>query len=89
MEESVQYDTVKNAILCAYELEHYRQHFQKTKKSASQMFVEFALQKSTLFDRWIKACKVTDYDFLHELLLIEVFKNCVPECRAPYLNEQK
>ncbi|XP_060727503.1 uncharacterized protein LOC132846805 [Tachysurus vachellii] len=91
LEESVQYDAVKTAILRAYELvpEHYRQCFRSTKKSASQTFVEFAREKAMLFDRWIKACKVTDYTSLRELILIEEFKNCVPECTALYLNEQK
>ncbi|GAA6068693.1 uncharacterized protein LOC120493504 isoform X1, partial [Tachysurus ichikawai] len=42
-----------------------------------------------LFDRWIKACKVTDYTSLQELILIEDFKNCVPERTALYLNKQK
>lgn len=40
-----------------------------------------------LFDQWIKACKVTDCNSLHGLLLIEEFKNCVPECTAVNLNE--
>lgn len=90
LEESVQYETVKNAILHAYELvpEHYRQMFRTTEKSASQTYVEFACEKGILFDRWIKACKVTDYQSLCELLLIEEFKNCVPERTALYLNEQ-
>lgn len=91
LEESVQYDAVKNAILRGYELvpEHYRQRFRTTKKSASQTYVEFAREKGMLFDRWIKACKVTDYTSLRELILIEEFKNCVPERTALYLNEQK
>ncbi len=91
LEESVQYDAVKIAILRAYELvpEHYRQRFRTTKKSASQTYVEFAREKCTLFYRWIKACKVADYNSLGELMLIEEFKNCVPECTALYLNEQK
>ncbi len=40
LEESVQYDAVKIAILRAYELvpEHYRQRFRTTKKSASQTY---------------------------------------------------
>ncbi len=89
--KSVQYDAVKIAILRAYELvpEHYRQRFRTTKKSASQTYVEFAREKCTLFDRWIKACKVADYNSLGELMLIEEFKNCVPERTALYLNEQK
>ncbi len=57
---------LKNAILCAYELvpEHYRQRFHSTKRSVSQTYVEFAREKGILFDRWIKACKVTDYNLL-------------------------
>ncbi len=37
LEESVQYETVKNVILRAYELvpEHYRQRFLSTKRSVS------------------------------------------------------
>lgn len=64
LEESVQYETVKNAILRAYELvpEHYGQRFRTMKKSAAQTYVEFAREKGILFDRWVKACKVTDYN---------------------------
>ncbi|XP_039548082.1 uncharacterized protein LOC120493504 isoform X2 [Pimephales promelas] len=91
VDESVQYDAVKTAILRAYELvpEHYRQRFRTTNKGMSQTYVEFAREKGILFDRWIKACRVTDYNSLRELLLIEEFKNCVPERTALYLNEQK
>nr|XP_040019042.1 uncharacterized protein LOC120809370 isoform X2 [Gasterosteus aculeatus aculeatus] len=91
LEESVQYEAVKAAILRAYELvpEHYRQRFRTSKRGTSQTYVEFAREKGILFDRWTKACKVTDYNSLRELLLIEEFKNCVPERTALYLNEQK
>ncbi len=91
LEESVQYETVKNVILRAYELvpKHYWQRFLSTKRSVSQTYVEFACEKGIFFDRWIKACKVTDYNLLRELLLNEEFKNCVPERTAFYLNEQK
>lgn len=80
-----------STMALAYELvpKHYQQWFPTTKKSASQTYVEFAREKGTLFDRWIKACKVTDYNSLHEFMLIEEFKNCVPERTALYLNEQK
>ncbi len=97
LEESVQYETVKNAILRAYELvpEHYRQRFRSTKKicvpDICWVYPSHSLncEKGILFDRWIKACKVTDYNSLRELLLNEEFKNCVPERTALYLNEQK
>lgn len=91
VEDSIQYEAMKAAILRAYELvpEHYRQRFRTTKKSASQTYVEFSREKGILFDRWVKACKVTDLNSLRELMLIEEFKNCVPERTALYLNEQK
>ena len=45
------YDTVKSAVLRAYELvpEAYRQKFRKHMKSGSQTFVEFARVKSVFF----------------------------------------
>ena len=54
VDESSQYETVKNAILNAYELvpEAYRQKFRNTIKSANQTHVEFARHKENLFDRW-------------------------------------
>ncbi len=45
LEEILKYDSVKSAILRAYELvpEAYRQPFRKHKKSPTQTFVEFYL----------------------------------------------
>ena len=50
-EQSSCYDTVKSAILPAYELvlEAYRQHFRDYRKFNKQSFVEFARQKEHLF----------------------------------------
>ncbi|KAG1952330.1 gag-pol fusion protein [Pimephales promelas] len=91
LEESLQYDTVKSAILRAYELvpEAYRQRFRNHQKLASQTFVEFAREKGNLFDKWCNASKVTDFNSLRELLLLEEFKKCLPERVVVYLNEQK
>lgn len=33
--------------------------------------------------------KVTHFSTLHELMLLEDFKKCLPECIVLYLNEQK
>uniref|UniRef100_A0A8C6PMF9 SCAN box domain-containing protein n=1 Tax=Nothobranchius furzeri TaxID=105023 RepID=A0A8C6PMF9_NOTFU len=91
MEDSLVYDKVKNAILRAYELvpEAYRQRFRTQRRTATQTFVEFAREKEMLFDRWCQASKATDFNSLRELMLLEEFKNCVPERTALYLNEQK
>lgn len=91
LEESLNYDVVKSAILAAYELvpEAYRQRFRNHKRTANQTFVEFAREKATLFDRWITASKVLDYNCLRELILLEEFKNGLPERMVVHLNEQK
>ena len=54
VDESSQYETVKNTILKAYELvpEAYRQKSRNTIKSAYQTHVEFARHKENLLDRW-------------------------------------
>ena len=53
LEDSLQYDVVKKAILRAYELvpEAYRQRFRSHRKTTNQTFVEFAGEKTSLFDR--------------------------------------
>jgi len=52
--------------------------------------VDFAREQSILFDRWCSSCKVgSDFATLRELLLIEQFKTCMPDCTVTYLNEQK
>ncbi len=82
---------VKVAILRAYELvpEAYRQRFRNHKKNSSQTFVEFAREKGALFEKWCASRKVTDFKTLWELILLEEFKNCVPERVIVYLNKQK
>ena len=54
VDQSSEYETVKTAVLRAYELvpEAYRQKFRNSKKGESQTYVEFARTKETLFDRW-------------------------------------
>ncbi|KAI2649596.1 Retrovirus-related Pol polyprotein [Labeo rohita] len=65
------------------------QRFRVHKKNSTQTFVEFAREKGILFDKWCTASKVTDFDSLRELVLLEEFKNCLPERVVVYLNEQK
>lgn len=91
LEDSLNYDMMKAAILRAYELvpEAYRQRFRGHKKNSNQSFVEFAREKCVLFDKWCVSSKVTDFKTLRELILLEEFKNCVPERVVVYLNEQK
>ncbi len=91
LEQSLDYDTVKAAVLRAYELvpETYRQRFRSHTKAAKQTYVEFAREKRTLFEKWCLSNRVTAFDQLQELVLLEEFKNCVPESVVVHLNEQK
>ena len=54
IEESLDYDIVKATVMRAYELvpEAYRQKFRTSEKSANQTHVEFAREKTVLFDKW-------------------------------------
>ncbi|XP_071059685.1 solute carrier family 26 member 6-like [Pseudochaenichthys georgianus] len=91
VEDSLEYDKVKGAILRAYELvpEAYRQRFRGMKKASGQTYVDFAREKKVLFDRWCRACTADDIASVCELMLLEEFKNCVPERTVVYLNEQR
>lgn len=89
--DSLDYECVKVAVLRAYELvpEAYRQKFRGHKKTQAQTHVEFAREKCILFDKWINSCKMNKFESLKELILLEEFKNCVPDRIVVYLNEQK
>ena len=52
--------------------------------------MEFACEKERLFDRWCTSQEVEgNYTRLCELLLIEEFKNCLPNEVKTYLDENK
>ncbi|KAF7640719.1 hypothetical protein LDENG_00020130, partial [Lucifuga dentata] len=89
--DSLVYDNLKVAILRAYELvpEAFQQRFRGLKKSFSQTYSDFTREKGILFDRWCLVCKANDLKSLRELMLVEEFKNCLPERIVIYLNEQK
>ena len=90
--ECVDYNSVKNTILKAYELvpEAYHQKFRNYRKQESQTHVEFAHEKEVYFDRWCNSREVgTDFEKLRQVILIEEFKRCVRDDIKTYLDEQK
>ncbi|KAJ8030412.1 hypothetical protein HOLleu_26836 [Holothuria leucospilota] len=91
IEDSMDYDKVKKAILQAYELvpEAYRQKFRKYRKADTQTYVEFAYQKERHFDRWCASKKVSTFDALRQLVLVEEFKRCVNDDIKTHLEENK
>uniref|UniRef100_A0A671WFH3 Gypsy retrotransposon integrase-like protein 1 n=1 Tax=Sparus aurata TaxID=8175 RepID=A0A671WFH3_SPAAU len=91
VEDGLNFEKVKSAILRVYELvpEAYRQRFRNLKKTSSQTHADFAREKVLLFDRWCSSCKADDLKSVRELMLLEEFKNCLPDRIVVYLNEQK
>ncbi|KAJ8381125.1 hypothetical protein SKAU_G00019030 [Synaphobranchus kaupii] len=91
LEQSLDYEEAKAAVLRAYELvpEACRQKCRRFRKADSQTFVEFAREKESMFDRWCAAQGVKQFEQLRDLMIMEEFKNCLPERVATYLNEQK
>jgi len=92
LDQSSDYETVKTAVLNAYELmpEAYRQKFRESRKSSNQTYVEFARDKEWLFDRWCASMNIDkDFKKLREMMLLKEFKNCLPSEIKMYLEEQK
>ena len=92
LDQSSDYDTVKNLILKAYELvpEAYRQKFRNCRKEHDQTHVEFARTKEQLFDRWCSSKDVkSDYAKLRQLMLVEEFKRCIHSDVKSFLDERE
>ena len=92
LEQSSDYDKVKELILKAYELvsEAYRQKFRNCRKENDQTHVEFARTKEQLFDRWCSSKKIgSDYPKLRQLMLVEEFKRCINSDVKSFLDEKK
>ena len=92
VEQSSNYDTVKELILKAYELvpEAYRQKFRNCKKENEQTHVEFARTKEQLFDRWCSSKKIgSNHEKLRQLMLVEEFKRCINSDIKSFLDEKQ
>ncbi len=91
IEQSLDYNVLKAAVLREYELvpEAYHQKFRAHAKSARQTHVEFAREKRVMFEKWCLSSKTTTFEQLQELILLEDFKTCLPEGVVVHLNERK
>lgn len=91
MEDRKDYDKVKVTILKAYELvpEAYRQRFRNWRKGDRQTHSEVVRELVSHFDRWYIASNVDNFERLRDLIILEQFKNIVPDYIAIYINEKK
>lgn len=90
-DERKKYNSVKQAVLKCYELvpEAYRQRFRNWRKGERQTHTEVARDLSSFFNRWLAAEGVETFDALRDLLILEQFKNILPERIAIYVNEHE
>ena len=92
IEQSTDYDKVKEVILKAYELvpEAYRQKFREFQKKDGQTHVEFAREKENLLDRWCYSKEIgKDFNKFKQLIILEEFKNKIHVDIKTHLDEQK
>ena len=92
LEQSSDYDKVKELILKAYELvpEAYRQKFRNCRKENDQTHVELVRTKEQLFDRWCSSWKMgSDYPKLRQLMLVEELKKCINSDVKSFLVEKE
>ena len=87
--ERKDYPAVKQAILKAYELvpEAYRQRFRNCRKNDRQTHLEVVRELAALFTRWRTAEGVDAFAGLCELVVLEQFKNIIPERITTHINE--
>uniref|UniRef100_A0A3B5B1E3 SCAN box domain-containing protein n=1 Tax=Stegastes partitus TaxID=144197 RepID=A0A3B5B1E3_9TELE len=90
IDDSFVYKKIKSAVLKAYELvpEAYRQRFRSWDKTPAQTYVEYVRDLQTHFKRWITALNISTFDDLCELIVLEQFKNVLPDRIATYINER-
>ncbi|KAL2103192.1 hypothetical protein ACEWY4_000060 [Coilia grayii] len=91
LEDAADYDKVKQAVLRVYSLvpEAYRQKFRAYQKPDGLTYVEFVREKELLFDRWLNSQKVSTFQGLRDLVILEDFLNCLPQLVATHVGEHK
>lgn len=88
--DSLSYKAVKTAILKAFERvpEDYHQRFRKGRKD-EQSYLEFSPDLVNSFNRWRTASGVGTFETLCDMVVLEQFKNAVPNQIGTYLKEQQ
>lgn len=91
LEDSSSYTRIKAAVLKIYELvpEAYRQSFRSLERKVDQTYVELVRDLSTHFKRWLTALDVATFEDLCELMVLEQFKNVLPDRVATYIIERR
>ena len=91
MEQSSDYDVLKEAVTKAYKLttEHYRWKFRQMKKGDSFTYVEYVHSLSKMFNKWLSSAKANSFEKLKEIILLEQFLRSIPLEVKMYLMERE
>ena len=91
LENTTDYDSVKQAILNAFSIsvEGYRQSFRNKTKFTTQTYVEFASDKLREFRKWLKSAAVSTFAELENLIVLEEFKRKLPLNISMYLEDRE
>lgn len=90
-EDNLTYDIFKRAVLDVYDVvpETHRLKFRRTNRGDKQTYLEFAHQLEKYFKTWLRSSRVSTYDNLCQLILVEEFLRKVPPPLRLYLQERE
>ena len=91
VEQSQNYDVLKQAILAKYEInaESYRLKFRSARKKVNSTITEWVNDLSYYLDGWIKFAQVDDFQALKDLILVEQATTKLPDDLAIYLKDKQ
>ena len=89
--DDLTYANLKEIILEAYDQvpETHRQRFRNLNKQEKQTYLEFIKEKERFFDAWLRSGKVTTFEELRQLILVEEILRKVPYQLKLYLIERE
>lgn len=90
LDNTEDYDMVKQAILDAYEItpDHYRRTFRNYVKPDKHTFLEFAMEKMRMLKKWLATSNITTFSDLVNLVAIEEWKRRLPLNIYMYIEEK-
>jgi len=86
------YDTLKQAVLTAYELcsDVYRKRFRSLSKQANDTYADFAFKLTNVCKRWLQSVNAFDnIEALRQAILMEQFMEMLPTDLTLWLFDQK
>lgn len=89
-EDSENYELIKSAVLDAYKMvpDAYRKRFRDLKRREGQTHLAFAKAKDVALTNWLRSRKVSTFEELKQLLLIEDFRWNVTEDVSSHLSDK-